>query len=720
MASIDIPNACSTSRNEPVGTTSLEGLSCNLGHIDRVANSSELTDTNRRGVVTDTLRGALNKLGVLFDNPIRNITPNLVVNDLRAHRFPADTGDIYIPTAPLPFTTGASGSEFDTDDWVLLQGVTSQDLINDLSQTYNFNTVAEYEAFTTVFPAGKKVYLADRKADFTVISGTGTADTFGVIASDEVSQSAAIVVNYNVTAEQFGASTSLTDNSGAINAALASAATVISSLTELQIQATIEIPTGKQCDGLKLFTDGDTFTSSVMPVSLVVNETFGTLATADKNVHFVNGSIRVSNNTATLNPKLIMLGGVIGGHIKNNDLIVEGLKHSSMIECFKSTEDIWIEDNRGKITTGDVTGGGIWLANRTSNEVSKNIHVNNNVVEQDSIDEIMAVFPAVGPMQNIRINNNTLTRLNTGASDGPILRIFCADGLGGGAATATLTDVKGSKNTLNQLRTNNVVSGVMQIGNASADNNDPTDVSFSNTTIKGYFPSATIALRFDFNATAVDVSSNNAVIENIGSFDTNNQGIVDPAGGVVIRDGSVKNFGINVSGYDVEGVKTNLGSVGVRVLGRAVNNECIDHDVPMRVISMGAGVSQLVKGNELKANNTKRCLQLDATSDVMENLRLEANNLDGSNGAVTAITKLGTNAITATQTSGNNFSTVTTLWTNTLGMMLDRNTYAATITNPVGNISANTGSVFWNPSGGAGATLYVKETSTGNTGWVAK
>ena len=39
MSSLDIPNACQTSANEPVGTTSLEAASCNLSKLDMVVNN---------------------------------------------------------------------------------------------------------------------------------------------------------------------------------------------------------------------------------------------------------------------------------------------------------------------------------------------------------------------------------------------------------------------------------------------------------------------------------------------------------------------------------------------------------------------------------------------------------------------------------------------------------------------------------------------------------
>lgn len=39
---------------------------------------------------------------------------------------------------------------------------------------------------------------------------------------------------------------------------------------------------------------------------------------------------------------------------------------------------------------------------------------------------------------------------------------------------------------------------------------------------------------------------------------------------------------------------------------------------------------------------------------------------------------------------------------------------------PNGKVTANPGSLYTNAAGGAGATLWVKESGTGATGWVAK
>jgi len=91
------------------------------------------------------------------------------------------------------------------------------DTIGDLSQAYIFDTVAEYKASTIVFPVGKTIHLNDRGADFTVIAGTGTANSLNIIASDEVVQSIDLVMLNSIGVRQFGiVGDGVTDESDAI------------------------------------------------------------------------------------------------------------------------------------------------------------------------------------------------------------------------------------------------------------------------------------------------------------------------------------------------------------------------------------------------------------------------------------------------------------------------------------------------------------------------
>lgn len=80
----------------------------------------------------------------------------------------------------------------------------STDLINDLSQAYIFATVAEFKDSLIEFPDGKTIRLLDRGADFTKITGTGTANTFNIIASTSVNQSIELDVSGGFFANQWG------------------------------------------------------------------------------------------------------------------------------------------------------------------------------------------------------------------------------------------------------------------------------------------------------------------------------------------------------------------------------------------------------------------------------------------------------------------------------------------------------------------------------------
>ena len=90
-------------------------------------------------------------------------------------------------------------------DAVIIQEEVNELLISDLSQAYEFATVADYKSFTTEFPVGKVIQLQDRGAEFLVISGTGAANEFDIIANTNTSQSAQInPKNGQVSVEQVG------------------------------------------------------------------------------------------------------------------------------------------------------------------------------------------------------------------------------------------------------------------------------------------------------------------------------------------------------------------------------------------------------------------------------------------------------------------------------------------------------------------------------------
>lgn len=81
------------------------------------------------------------------------------------------------------------------------------DLINDLSLTYNFATVALFKASTILFPNGKRVYLTDRDAYFNKITGNTATTDNDIIFSTAVNQSIVLITQGLAVSEQFGFST---------------------------------------------------------------------------------------------------------------------------------------------------------------------------------------------------------------------------------------------------------------------------------------------------------------------------------------------------------------------------------------------------------------------------------------------------------------------------------------------------------------------------------
>tara|TARA_R110002096_G_scaffold368011_1_gene561268 strand:- start:159 stop:2444 length:2286 start_codon:yes stop_codon:yes gene_type:complete len=77
------------------------------------------------------------------------------------------------------------------------------DFINNLSLPYVFDTVAAYKAFTSTFPDGKQIKLLDRGATFTKISGIELANSFNIIANDNLSESIELNVGKEIITSQW-------------------------------------------------------------------------------------------------------------------------------------------------------------------------------------------------------------------------------------------------------------------------------------------------------------------------------------------------------------------------------------------------------------------------------------------------------------------------------------------------------------------------------------
>jgi hypothetical protein len=82
--------------------------------------------------------------------------------------------------------------------------------INNLKLRIDFDTVAEYKAFSVALPAGKIAYLKDRDAEFISALGAGLNNGRDNIGSDQVSANIQLIFGDTVDAKQLGISTTAT------------------------------------------------------------------------------------------------------------------------------------------------------------------------------------------------------------------------------------------------------------------------------------------------------------------------------------------------------------------------------------------------------------------------------------------------------------------------------------------------------------------------------
>jgi len=174
------------------------------------------------------------------------------------------------------------------------------------------------------------------------------------------------------------------------------------------------------------------------------------------------------------------------------------------------------------------------------------------------------------------------------------------------------------------------------------------------------------------------------------------------------------------------------------------NNLTIDSN-DIEDINIGAGYGLFLVGvtglsiSDNNLSNGKRAMFLENINDAAISggqmngwttfgIQLRANNTEIDNISITGVTiaddvvnKLNAVTILGTGTAGSNIKV-----SNNIGIPRDYSNFVGNIYNmvssgvPEGIQTAGVGSTYQRSNGTAAATLYVKESGTGNTGWVAK
>ncbi len=157
--------ACNISADEPVGTTSTEALACNSHTFDIVVNSEEEETTNRVGNTLLTLRGKLGSLGyaapVSYAAGISFAThENLSTISRPDDTTPTDSIQYAPHPNQLPFTTTGNWT-IDSGKFFVVQGITSREIIDNLSLPHVFGSITDMVNSTIDFPTNKPLQVFD-------------------------------------------------------------------------------------------------------------------------------------------------------------------------------------------------------------------------------------------------------------------------------------------------------------------------------------------------------------------------------------------------------------------------------------------------------------------------------------------------------------------------------------------------------------------------------
>lgn len=160
-----------------------------------------------KGVTRDTVNGRIKKMG--YTVPVAYAS-GIVFTTNDNVKTVDESGIIYAPLpSSLPFTT--TNFTADAAKFFVVHGVTNDQLINDLSQSYELKTALEYSNSTDVLPVGKTVNTAEFSTGnggggiYSVIAGVLSANGQDIIANNTTNQSIVLMVREGFNIKQMGA-----------------------------------------------------------------------------------------------------------------------------------------------------------------------------------------------------------------------------------------------------------------------------------------------------------------------------------------------------------------------------------------------------------------------------------------------------------------------------------------------------------------------------------
>jgi hypothetical protein len=202
----------------PVPSSASEDLSDNSENLDSAVNAQLDTWVDRLAVTRDTVTGRLKKMGYAVpvdyaSSIVFGVNDNVKTVD--------EGGIVYAPLpSALPFTTSGTFVGDDDARFFVIQGVTNDQLIDDLSISYDpWKTISEMQSDTTVLPVGKKVawqgyYVeSDGGSNWGVVkSGAHTDDGGSIFTLADGKYVEANLKGKKINVRKFGANVTGTDS----------------------------------------------------------------------------------------------------------------------------------------------------------------------------------------------------------------------------------------------------------------------------------------------------------------------------------------------------------------------------------------------------------------------------------------------------------------------------------------------------------------------------
>lgn len=351
--------ACAASAGEPLGTTSANALACNAGNIDLSINSQDPTFLDRLAVVRKTWAGieddaaaAIANLGIEFDDPIPDWMPSILITNVKAYRYPATTGDIYIPIAPLPFTTDPT---FNVTSWTILQGTGDLDglTVKPIRQPPQFGNGVQ-----TVFNApGSVVYTEDRfnvqfsGREQSPIADDGIAKIWNVTGVEEITFTSPVPDGVRVDIKLWQPLTTTAGTEAGEVSFKQNDVKALEVTVEAKLRESAEIKeygaTGVESnDATQAFIDACTFNSTVYLVDGVYSINVGTIPDTAKvrKIILQNATLRLEDGQFDIDVAGQHIeidataGGVIHGGLRKTLVSADTAIGSAVIPCADTTE----------------------------------------------------------------------------------------------------------------------------------------------------------------------------------------------------------------------------------------------------------------------------------------------------------------------------------------------------------------------------------------------